>query len=267
MKRLLYLYAAVGLLAAGYVLGLAAGVSQRLGVAGPLAQGTCQTFPETGQAVCGRFLQYWQANGGLAQQGFPISPEFQEVSDLNGQTYTVQYFERAVFEFHPENQPPYDVLLSQLGTFRYQQKYGGQPGQPTTPPAPGPTATPVGSDPGPPIMVDIGDPIRRNGMVFTVIRIDRLPKRVDLIYTVKNETGAPVTFVLSNADQALITDANRPLQLADPSGVTTVTLQSGEEFTGGTTWNGTIEADADHVTYTANNIIGIGNVRVNIPLQ
>ena len=33
----------------------------------------------------------------------------------------VQYFERAVFEYHPENQPPYDVLLSQLGKFRYDE--------------------------------------------------------------------------------------------------------------------------------------------------
>jgi hypothetical protein len=81
-------------------------------------------FRETGKRVGGRFLQYWQQNGGLAQQGYPISDEFTEVSDLNGITYTVQYFERAVFEMHPENKPPYDVLLSQLGTFRYGEKYG-----------------------------------------------------------------------------------------------------------------------------------------------
>jgi C-terminal peptidase prc len=35
----------------------------------------------------------------------------------------VQYFERAVFEYHPENQAPYDVLLSQLGTTRYKALY------------------------------------------------------------------------------------------------------------------------------------------------
>ncbi|HMP43220.1 MAG TPA: peptidase S8, partial [Roseiflexaceae bacterium] len=29
--------------------------------------------------------------------------------------YTVQYFERRRFEFHPENQPPYHVLLSLMG--------------------------------------------------------------------------------------------------------------------------------------------------------
>jgi hypothetical protein len=75
-------------------------------------------FAETGHRVGGKFLEYWNRHGGLAQQGYPISDEFQEVSPLNGKTYTVQYFQRAVFELHPENQPPYDVLLSQLGTFR-----------------------------------------------------------------------------------------------------------------------------------------------------
>jgi photosystem II stability/assembly factor-like uncharacterized protein len=83
-------------------------------------------FPETGKHLGGRFLEYWQKNGGLVQQGYPISEEFQEKSDLNGQTYLVQYFERAVFELHSENKAPYDVLLSQLGTFRYKAKYGGK---------------------------------------------------------------------------------------------------------------------------------------------
>jgi hypothetical protein len=82
-----------------------------------------RTFPETGKIVRGVFLDYWDNNGGLPQQGYPISAELQEISDLNGKTYTVQYFERAVFEYHPENRPPYDVLLSQLGTFRYKEKY------------------------------------------------------------------------------------------------------------------------------------------------
>ena len=91
-----------------------------------LAQSGCQSFPQTGKTVCGKFLIYWQNNGGLAQQGYPISNEFTEVSDLNGKPYTVQYFERAVFEMHPENQPPYDVLLSQLGTTRLKQRQGSR---------------------------------------------------------------------------------------------------------------------------------------------
>ena len=82
-------------------------------------------FAETGQTVRGLFLQYWETHGGLAQQGFPITEEIQEKSDTDGKTYTMQYFERAVFEHHPENQPPFNVLLSLLGTFFYNDKYGG----------------------------------------------------------------------------------------------------------------------------------------------
>jgi hypothetical protein len=85
-------------------------------------------FPQTGRRVGGRFLEYWQQNGGLPQQGYPISEEFTERSDLDGKSYTVQYFERAVFEHHPENAPPYDVLLSQLGTYKYLARYGWQKG-------------------------------------------------------------------------------------------------------------------------------------------
>jgi hypothetical protein len=88
------------------------------------AQGaTSRYFAETGHTVNGRFLTYWNSHGGLAQFGYPLTDEFPEKSDLNGQTYTVQYFERAVMEYHPENQPPYDVLLSQLGTYRLHEKY------------------------------------------------------------------------------------------------------------------------------------------------
>src|SRR5438477_6971934 len=94
------------------------------------AQGTSRTFPETGKTVSGRFLEYWNTHGGLAQQGYPISGVMREVSDTDGKTYTVQYFERAVFEKHPEKAPPNDVLLSLLGVFLYNQKYAsGAPGQ------------------------------------------------------------------------------------------------------------------------------------------
>jgi hypothetical protein len=88
-----------------------------------LAQGNSQTFPETGKTVSGKFLTYWNSHGGLAQQGFPISNEFTEVSDVDGRSYTVQYFERAVFEYHPEKSAPYDVLLSLLGAQLLKQTY------------------------------------------------------------------------------------------------------------------------------------------------
>ncbi len=96
------------------------------------AQGDCQTFPQTGMSLCGKFLQYWNNHGGLAQQGYPISGEFQEVSDVDGKTYTVQYFERAEFELHPENKPPFDVELALLGSLALKQKYpNGAPAPPT----------------------------------------------------------------------------------------------------------------------------------------
>lgn len=115
-------------------------------------------FSETGKSLGGIFRQYWEKNGGLAQQGFPISEEFQEKSDLNGLTYTVQYFERAVFEAHPENAPPYNVLLSQLGTFRYKAKY-----QTVTQPTPTPTTAPAAATPtvaAPTATLPPGPPLR-----------------------------------------------------------------------------------------------------------
>lgn len=73
-------------------------------------------FPETGQVVRGVFLRYWQQYGGLAQFGLPRTREFQERSPYDNKTYTVQYFERARFEHHPEqSDPQFQVLLGLLG--------------------------------------------------------------------------------------------------------------------------------------------------------
>jgi hypothetical protein len=103
----------------------------------PGAAGSARQFPETGHAVSGLFLDYWQAHGGLAQQGYPISDMFRERSDLDGKTYTVQYFERSVLEYHPENKAPYNVLLSQLGATRFRSKYPSMPAASPTPGASG----------------------------------------------------------------------------------------------------------------------------------
>ena len=73
-------------------------------------------FPQTGQFVANGFKDYWQKNGGLAIYGYPISGEMQEVNPADGKTYTVQYFERARFEWHPENKgTPFEVQLGLLG--------------------------------------------------------------------------------------------------------------------------------------------------------
>ena len=81
----------------------------------PVAQESGATFfSETGHNVSGDFLAYWQGNGGLPQFGYPISEVISEKLE-DGNTYQVQYFERARFELHPENVAPYNVLLGQFG--------------------------------------------------------------------------------------------------------------------------------------------------------
>jgi peptidoglycan/xylan/chitin deacetylase (PgdA/CDA1 family) len=82
-------------------------------------EANCTYFPETGHRLCFGFRSYWQAYGGLAIFGYPISEEFRERNPDTGQTYTVQYFERARFEWHPKNAgTPYTVLLGRLGVQR-----------------------------------------------------------------------------------------------------------------------------------------------------
>lgn len=73
-------------------------------------------YPETGHTLSGKFRQFWEKRGGLPVFGFPISQPFEETSTIDGQVRIVQYFERAKFEYFPE----------QLGGF-YQsqvQAYG-----------------------------------------------------------------------------------------------------------------------------------------------
>ena len=66
--------------------------------------------------IQGGFLNYWQTYGGLAQFGYPLTDEIAEVSPTDGKTYTVQYFERARFEFHPEFSGTFnEVELGLLG--------------------------------------------------------------------------------------------------------------------------------------------------------
>lgn len=66
-------------------------------------------FPETKHMLQGGFLEFWQNNGGLDLFGYPISEEIYE----NG--LTVQYFQRARFEFYPDNPDGRRVQLGLLG--------------------------------------------------------------------------------------------------------------------------------------------------------
>ncbi len=64
-------------------------------VAGP-GQAGQDYFAETGHTLGGSFRQFWHTRGGLPVFGFPLSEEFHEVNPTDGQTYLVQYFERAL---------------------------------------------------------------------------------------------------------------------------------------------------------------------------
>lgn len=74
-------------------------------------------FKETGHTVTGKFLEYWQQNGGLARHGLPLTEPTEEKNPIDGKTYLVQYFERSRLELHPEFAgTPYEVLMGLLGT-------------------------------------------------------------------------------------------------------------------------------------------------------
>jgi len=79
--------------------------------AGPPIQ---ECFAATGQCTGGGFLARWSATGGTSINGLPLSGEFRQKLE-DGNEYTVQYFERARLEYHPENPAPYDILLGQFG--------------------------------------------------------------------------------------------------------------------------------------------------------
>lgn len=75
----------------------------------------CSFYAATDHRLCFGFRDFWQQNGGLPIFGYPISEEFQE----NG--FAVQYFERARFEYHPNNPPGWQVELGLLGDLAAQQ--------------------------------------------------------------------------------------------------------------------------------------------------
>ena len=80
---------------------------------------SAHTFAETGKTVTGRFWETWQGgrsyDDSLYINGLALTDKHAEVSLTDGKIYQVQWFERARFEAHPENQAPYDVLLGLVG--------------------------------------------------------------------------------------------------------------------------------------------------------
>ncbi len=74
----------------------------------------CLNFWETGHTVCMGFRQFWLDNGGLDRFGYPITDWTSE----NG--FTVQYFQRARLEYHPERPAGQRVVVAPLGKIFYQ---------------------------------------------------------------------------------------------------------------------------------------------------
>lgn len=56
-----------------------------------------RSFPETGHTVSGPFLKFWNTWGGLSEFGYPLTEA------INEGGMQVQYFERAKFEWHPDD--------------------------------------------------------------------------------------------------------------------------------------------------------------------
>ncbi len=78
-------------------------------------------FPETGHWVTGEYLEYYESvPNPILVFGYPITDEIQTqtISQIPG--VTVQYFQRARFELHPENPQELRVILSQLGEYLYE---------------------------------------------------------------------------------------------------------------------------------------------------
>jgi hypothetical protein len=114
------------------------------------AKDGCLWFAQTGHNVCNisgnlGFKQYWESHGlkisgmsnfdrSLQLFGLPLTEPKQE-TNANGDTVLTQWFERARFEWHPNNPDEYKVLLGLLG----KEVRGTTP---PTPPPPTPAPPP-----------------------------------------------------------------------------------------------------------------------------
>jgi hypothetical protein len=86
--------------------------------------------PAITNCIDGRIRTFWEQQGGLPVFGYPLTPAIAEQTDAG--PITVQWFERARLEHHPQNAPPYDVLLGRLGADALAQQEM-TPAQPVAP--------------------------------------------------------------------------------------------------------------------------------------
>jgi len=67
-------------------------------------------IPQTGQTIDGVFLDYWRQNSGIANYGFPVTPEFQMPNGV-----TAQFYAYARFEYWPNATDGQIVKLGNIG--------------------------------------------------------------------------------------------------------------------------------------------------------
>lgn len=84
-------------------------------VSAPSQSAAAGRYCPPGVSYCAEnaFLDFWQANGELEILGLPISQAY-----VDNRGLIVQIYERAIFEYHPENEAKYQVLLTLLGATR-----------------------------------------------------------------------------------------------------------------------------------------------------
>lgn len=99
------------------------GPTQRTSPAGDAA---IKFFDVTGHNVAPPFLDFFNKQGGLDVFGYPRTEAIQESG------VTVQYFQRARFELHPESPPPFNVQLTLLGDLLTTSRRPFPKGQPFT---------------------------------------------------------------------------------------------------------------------------------------
>lgn len=192
------------------------------------APANCLFFAETGHSLCDPFLKYYRANGlefdgkvgkslqeSLALFGLPLSePQVETLAD--GRSYTVQWFERARFELHPENAAPYDVLLGLLGN------------EVLASPAPQPPAEP-GQMPLPEPQYAVADPERGpSGTQFFFAAAGFEPgERIGVYITLPDQSvfGAPFQVEADDEGFSEIVTFTVPNDPEVPTGVWAITFE------------------------------------------
>jgi hypothetical protein len=89
--------------------------------------------PGITNCIDGPIHNYWEQNGGLSVFGYPITAA--HLTETTAGAVVAQAFERNRLEVHPENKPPYDVLLGRMGADRLAQL--GRHDPPESQPGPG----------------------------------------------------------------------------------------------------------------------------------